>query len=419
MARQASILVRAIAALSCLLSLARGQGDGVRAEPGSWGAAVETVANPAPTQKATYKGVLIRYPDGADSWLNEVKAAIDTTAAELALFGIKLAPNMTVYLTGSHDEYAKVVGNANASSSGWWTSAPDRLVAYRGPTTRGGLVSDVANAVAGLSALTHQRPPEKAIPEWLLRGLQSRALLANAARVVGVPEVETELYRFLVSRLLDAVERENRATGLEILADKVRRSTSAATEVDLPPSLLHGLLPIIMPLPSEKGNMAKHKAFCDLVGALVKSEAESRELDPQELRGVARQFVQALKIEEWFKEASKDSGVKQQLASMGIDIDSPAFKAAMKDTELELKGDSKKPGKNDAKVPEPGSPEARFNGGRYAALFEAYAVYQTHLRGEQVKASRARAGEDPSDSGAGNGGGARGGTEKDESGIGG
>lgn len=401
MARQSAFLVLALAMLAYLVPCAHGQLDGVKAEPKTWGRRLDAVKDPAPSRRETYKGILIRLPNDADSWLVEVKAAIDTTEAELANFGIKLCPNMTVYLTGSPEEYAKIVGKAYVTNPGWWASSPDRLVAHRGPGAVSDLVGEVVNGIVGISAMSHQGQAEKIIPEWLMKGLQTRALLANAARIVGVPESETAIYKYLVSRMLDAVERDTRATGLEMLADKYRRASSTASEVELPASLLHAIMPLIMPPQVDKVSLAKRKALCELVATLVKNEREAREHNPQELRGVAQQLVKTLKLEEWFKDVSKDPTIKQQLASRGIDIDSAAFKAAMKDTEVDFEELTKKAGKKGAKPPEPGSPEARFSGGRYGALFEIYVVYQAYRAGENLKATGEGAGTTPTDPGDG------------------
>lgn len=403
MAKHVPPFLLTLALLSCLTFPARGQGDGVRAEPGTWGAPLRGVTNPAPTERANHKGVLIRYPAGADNWVDEAKLAIDTTATELANFGIKLAPDITVYLVGSPQEFAKVTGRSTVPGRAWWNTTPVRVVAHEGPASIGEMVGGLATGIAGISAYAHQSQNPFLLPGWQLHGLQSRVEIANAARVVGVPETETELYRFLVDRTMDAIDRESRASGLEMLADKPRQPGSRDTEVELPMSLLHGLLPLIAPSPTDKAEASKHRAFCELVGGWVRSENESREKNPQELRLVAQQLVKVLEIEKWFKEASKSPETKQQLAKLGIDVDSPAFKAALKDTELDYFAAQRKQGKKEQKPPEPGTPEARFSGGKFGALFEAYAVHRVYLANEHVKAARAKAKDAPPAPGAGGG----------------
>jgi hypothetical protein len=335
---------------------------------------------PSADLKCNYKTVLIRYPEGADGWVDAAKATIDCTVQELAKFGVKLAPGITIHLVGSQEEYDRLVSDSGKGGNGRWIAGGDKLITYHGPTVTSAFIIDVARGISGISTYAHQGGQEMTLPQWLIDGIQNWAILANAARVRGVGFNETPEYEASMGRVLNVMDRDDRPAVLQILADKQRNEKSGPNEISINVLVLNSILPFLAPSSLEKGGAAKVKAYGEMFATLVKAEKDGKELNPQELRPVAQTLVKVLKIEEWFKEASKDKANHEVWKSYGLDVNSPEFKAALKDSKIE----PPKAGKEDASVP------LRYAGGKWAALLEVYFADQAAKTKDHLKSLKTR-----------------------------
>lgn len=292
----------------------------------------------APTLAVIHQGYTISCPEGGEAWIQLIKDVVTVTNAELAKFGIKSVRDGRIIVVGNQEEYDRLTTVANRGGSNLWRTVGDkdgvnRIVLMRAPIGPEALVPLVAEGVAGINCYAAQgggsgpQGSEAMLQASFVQGVIQQVLLTQAAKVEGVPRNETTAYRSLIDNALTVPSRPSAESMLTY-----KEGLNGNKSAPLPRAISRSFLEVMMPDESTKAGAAQAKEFRALVTGCLAKPGITEELSKADTALIAQSIVKVLKLDEWFKKASKDRAIKEQLRELGIDVDSKEFKDRLKES---------------------------------------------------------------------------------------